>query len=162
MENLEEVLYGYIRLIASNPEKVRKLDFIFASRFRRNQEHRLMSLLQRQGTLFVHLDIPMDNEDLVESALQHLGVDLVHFEEINIDMLVFPMAMNIRGNVPDQDIRTFASTIVTYINRVIEVTHKRLNKVKLYEFSRSRNNIVLLYSHNIALSEPVQPLTPPR
>jgi len=162
MENLAEVLYGYLRLMALNPEKVRKIDFIFASRFRRNQEHRLMSVLQRQGMLFVQLDIPVDNQDLVEAALQHLGVDLVHFEEINMDMLVFPMAMNIRGRVQDRDIRIFATTIATYINRVVDVTRKNLNKVEVYEFSRDRNRIDLLYRHNFARSEPVQPLTPER
>ena len=161
MDTLNLILYEYIEKIRLHPDKLRKIDLIFSNPRRRGNDN-LMIILQHNDFIMVRLNVPMNDRD-VEYAQEHLGVQLLDIPENEITILIFPtvMDLNRRSNINQR--KQFVNIIISYIQRVLFVTRKTLDRVDLYEYSQNDgNNLQLLYSHDIRAEDPVRPLTPPR
>jgi hypothetical protein len=161
MDNLNLILYEYIEKIRLHPDKLRKIDLIFSNPRRRGNDN-LMIILQHNDFIMVRLNVPMNDRD-VEYAQEHLGVQLLDIPENEITILIFPtvMDLNRRSNINQR--KEFVNIIISYIQRVLFVTRKTLDRVDLYEYSQNDGtNLQLLYSHDIRAEDPVRPLTPPR
>jgi hypothetical protein len=161
MDNLNLILYEYIEKIRLHPDKLRKIDLIFSNPRRRGNDN-LMIILQHRDFIIVRLNIPMNDRD-VAYAEEHLGVQLLDIPENDITILIFPTVMDLNRRSTVNQREQFVNIIISYIQRVLFVTRKTLDRVDLYEYSQNDGtNLQLLYSHDIRADDPVRPLTPQR
>jgi len=161
MDTLNLILYEYIEKIRLYPDKLRKIDLIFSNPRRRGNDN-LMIILQHNDFIMVRLNVPMNDRD-VEYAQEHLGVQLLDIPENEITILIFPTVMDLNRRSTVNQREQFVNIIISYIQRVLFVTRKTLDRVDLYEYSQNDGtNLQLLYSHDIRADDPVRPLTPPR
>jgi hypothetical protein len=140
----------------SNPDKIRKIDLFFNNT---QGESNLMNIFQYNGILFTRLNVPM-TEANVNIARMRLGVNRVRLPQHQRDILIFSQAFDMNDENNDNGARLYARAVLSYIQKVIAVTGKRLTKIDLYEYSSNR--LHLIYSQPINDTTPIRPLTPPR